>query len=244
MTDAVMSTPSSPDSPAVTQSSAAGAASAGTGPAPPSILILTKDEEVNIEACLKTCLFSDDIVVLDSYSTDRTLEIAQKFPNVRIVQRKFDTWSKHSNWALENIKFKHSWVYYSDADERITPEMQQEIVRRINDPAERFDAYRVEYKNMFMDTWIRWGGLYTVWIIRLFRPDKILYEDREVNAHPVVKGELGDLQEHFIHYSFNKGLVPWCHKHNSYSEMEAKEAVRIIEHGTAWQKIKKLQSSE
>ena len=87
---------------------------------PPSVLVLTKDEEVNIAACLETLKFSDDIVVLDSFSSDRTLEIAKTFPNVRVIQRKFDTWSRHSNWALENIQFKHPWVYYSDADERIT----------------------------------------------------------------------------------------------------------------------------
>src|SRR5262245_33410121 len=81
----------------------------------PSVLVLTKDEEVNIRACLESLRFSDDIVVLDSHSTDRTCEIAREFPNVRVVQRKFDTWSKHSNWALENIRFKHPWVYYSDA---------------------------------------------------------------------------------------------------------------------------------
>jgi glycosyltransferase involved in cell wall biosynthesis len=211
---------------------------------PPSILILTKDEEVNIADCLKTCLFSDDIVVLDSFSTDKTLEIAKTFPNVRVIQRKFDTWSKHSNWALENITFKHPWVYYSDADERLTPELQAEIVRRINDPAEPHNAYRVKYKNMFMDTWIRRGGLYPVWIIRLYKPDKIRYEDREVNAHPVTQGSLGDLQEHFIHYSFNKGLLPWFQKHNSYSDMESKEAARILAQESAWTKIKQLPSRE
>jgi hypothetical protein len=65
----------------------------------------------------------------------------------------------------------------------------------------------------------------------------IRYEEREVNAHPVMKGTLGDLQEHFIHYSFNKGLLPWLKKHNSYSSMEAKEAVRIVK-GSAWSKVK------
>lgn len=199
---------------------------------------------MNIAACLETCSFSDDIVVFDSYSTDRTLEIAAKFPNVRIIQRKFDTWSRHSNWALENIPFKHPWVYYSDADERITPELRDELLRVVNDPATRPAAFRLRYKNMFMNTWIRRGGIYPVWIIRLFRPDKIRYEDREVNAHPVVQGELGDLREHFIHYSFNKGLLPWFHKHNSYSEMEAKEAVRIIERESVGSRLSALKSSK
>ncbi len=206
---------------------------------PPSILILAKDEEVNLGPCLDSLTFSDDIVVLDSFSTDKTLEIAAKYPNVRIIQRKFDNWSKHSNWALENIKFKHAWVYYSDADERVTPELRDELVRTVNNANNPHVAFRLRYKNMFMGRWLRHGGIYPVWIIRLFKPEMIRYEEREVNAHPVMKGTLGDLQEHFIHYSFNKGLMPWFKKHNSYSTMEANEAVRIVK-GSAWSKVQQV----
>jgi glycosyltransferase involved in cell wall biosynthesis len=196
---------------------------------PPSVLILTKDEEINIDECLRCFDFTDDVVVFDSYSTDRTLEIAQRYPNVRVVQRKFDTWSNHSNWAIRNIDFKYPWVYYSDADERLTPELRDEILESINDPSKPYRAYILRYKNMFMDTWIRRGGVYPVWIMRLFQPKHIHYEDRQVNAHPVVDGEVGELRSHFIHYSFNKGLVPWFLKHNSYSQMESHEAIRITE---------------
>jgi glycosyltransferase involved in cell wall biosynthesis len=206
---------------------------------PPSVLILTKNEEVNIAACIETLTFSDDIVVLDSFSNDKTLEIAARYPNVRIIQRKFDTWSRHSNWALDNIAFKHPWVYYSDADERVTPELRDEVLRTINSEQQPHGAFRVRYKNMFLGSWIKHGGVYPVWIIRLFRPDSIRYEDREVNAHPQVRGTLGDLKEHFIHYSFNKGLSPWFTKHNSYSEMEANEAVRIVGSSTPMEKMRK-----
>ncbi len=207
------------------------------GKEPPSILVLTKNEEVNIEACLDTLTFSDDIVVLDSHSTDRTCDLARKYPNVRIVRRKFDTWSKHSNWALQHIRFKHPWVYYSDADERVTPELRDEILERTNDPSSPEVAYRLKYKNMFLGQWIRRGGLYPVWIIRLYKPDRIRYEDREVNAHPIVDGPLGSLRHDFIHYSFNKGLNPWFTKHNSYSDMESKEAVRVIGSTSVWSKL-------
>lgn len=194
---------------------------------PPSILVLTKDEEINIGSCLEHLAFSDDIVVLDSYSSDRTLEIARRFPNVRVVQRKFDTWSKHSNWALENIEFKHPWVYYSDADEHVTPELRDEILSVVNDAARTHVAYRLRYKNMFMNRWLRHGGVYPVWIMRLFKPDKVRYEEREVNAHPLVQGTVGELSQHFIHYSFSKGLAWWFQKHNGYSQMEAHEAIRV-----------------
>jgi len=209
------------------------------GRRPCSVLVLTKNEEVNMVECLRTLTWSDDIVVLDSYSTDQTCEIAKSFPNVRVIKRKFDTWSRHSNWALENIRWKHDWVYYSDADERMPVELRDEILRRTNETALPINAYRLKYKNMFMGRWLKNGGLYPVWIIRLFKPDQIRYEDRAVNAHPVVRGPLGSLENDFIHYSFNKGLVPWFIKHNSYSDMESKEAVRVRA-GSVRQKIKGL----
>lgn len=192
-----------------------------------SVLVLTKDEQVNIASCLRTLSFSDDVVVLDSYSTDRTVEIARGFPNVRVVQRQFDTWSRHSNWALENIAFRHPWVYYSDADEHVTPELRDEILRVTADPHPPHVAYRLRYRNMFRGRWLRHGGIYPVWILRLYRPDRVRYEDREVNAHPLVDGSIGALCGHFIHYSFNKGLTPWFSKHNGYSQMESHEAVRV-----------------
>ncbi|MDZ4755152.1 MAG: glycosyltransferase family 2 protein [Phycisphaerae bacterium] len=201
------------------------------GKVPVSILVLTKDEEVNLEACLRCFDFTDDVVLFDSYSTDRTLEIAAQFPNVRIIQRKFDNWSAHSNWALRNIPFKYPWVYYSDADERMPVELRDELIATTNDSSLPHVAYRLRYKNMFLGRWIRRGGIYPVWILRLFRPEKVRYEDREVNAHPVVDGSLGELRTHFIHYSFNKGLVPWFQKHNSYSQLEAREATRVVAGG-------------
>lgn len=208
-----------------------------------SILVLTKDEQVNIGRCLESLTFSDDIVVLDSYSTDRTLEIVRQFPNVRILARKFDTWSRHSNWALETVPFKHPWVYYSDADEVVTPELRDEILRMAADPTNVDVAYRLRYKNMFMGRWLRHGGIYPVWILRFFKPDCVRYEDREVNAHPVVQGSVGELQEHFIHYSFHKGLTPWFYKHNSYSQMEAHESIRVRS-GSFWDQIRNLPSTD
>lgn len=196
---------------------------------PPSVLVLTRDEEANVATCLRSLSFSDDVVVFDSHSTDRTVEIARGFANVRVVRREFDTFSKHRNWAIRNIPFKHPWLYVCDADEVVPPELRDEIVRTVNDPDQPHVAFRLRYKNMFMNRWIRYGGMYPVWILRLYRPDKVTYEDREVNAHPIVDGSVGELKEHFIHYSFNKGLVPWFQKHNVYSSMEAREAVRVLQ---------------
>jgi hypothetical protein len=91
-------------------------------------------------------------------------------------------------------------------------------------------AYRVRYRNYFMGRWIRHCGIYPVWILRLFKPDKVRWE-RLVNLVPVVEGEEGRLQEHFEHYSFSKGLNAWFEKHNRYSWQEAEESLKSLAKG-------------
>jgi glycosyltransferase involved in cell wall biosynthesis len=196
-------------------------------PIPPSILVLTKDEEINIAACLRCLAFSDDIVVLDSYSTDRTVEIARTFPNVRVVQRKFDTEYMQRNFGLHEIPYKHPWLYVCDADETLPDDLIDEIQQKISDPAASHAAYRLRYKNMFMGKWLRHATSQTVWITRLMRPQHVTYEVRATNVHPIVRGTTGDLKSRFIHQSFASGLRRWFNKHNFYSSREADEGVRV-----------------
>jgi glycosyltransferase involved in cell wall biosynthesis len=196
---------------------------------PVSVLILTLNEEINLARCLEGLRWSDDVVVLDSYSTDGTLEIARKY-GVRVVQRKFDSWSAHQNWAVTNIPFKYPWVYYSDADEVVTSELAAAV-----DEAVRSDrpevAYRVLRKEMLWGRWLRFSSMYPVWILRLFRPEKIRWE-RLVNPIAVVDGPTGQIREHIVHYSFNKGLFEWVKKHNAYALFEAKEAIASVRSGS------------
>jgi glycosyltransferase involved in cell wall biosynthesis len=190
-----------------------------------SVLILTKDEEHNIRACIETLRWSDDIVLLDSHSSDRTVEIAREL-GARVYLRKFDTWNNHSNWALENIGFAHEWVYYSDADERVPRDLRDEILQ-LTMYETRHAAYRLRYRNYFLGSWVRHGGAYPVWVTRLYRPSAVRYEERMVNAHPVTAGSTASLRGHFLHYSFNKGIPHWFRKHDGYSDLEASEAGRV-----------------
>jgi len=191
-----------------------------------SVLILTLNEEENLPACLESVKWSDDIVVLDSFSTDKTVEIARS-AGARIVQRQFDNWAAHQNWALENISFKNSWVYYSDADEIVTPELRDELFAIARNPEEKRVAFRLRYKNYFLGRWIRHCGIYPTWILRFFRPEKVCWE-RLVNPTPIINGPEGRLQGHFEHYSFNKGLNAWFEKHNRYSWHEASESLQSL----------------
>jgi glycosyltransferase involved in cell wall biosynthesis len=194
---------------------------------PPSVLILTKNEERNIEACIRTLDFTDDIVVLDSLSNDQTVEIARSLPNVRVAQRRFDTEYKQRNYGLQQIAFKHPWVYICDADERVPAELAGEMVAAINDPHCNVAAFRLRYKNMYMNRWIKHSSSYPLWLIRLVRPASVEYETRQTNVHLIVHGPVGNLQNHFLHYSFNLGLRHWFRKHNYYSTLEALEGVKV-----------------
>lgn len=193
---------------------------------PLSVLILTKDEEVNIADCLSCLQFSDDIVVFDSLSSDRTLDIARSTPNVSVVQRRFDNWSAHQNWGVQNIAFKHPWVLYVDADERVDDALAEEL-QSLADPEAAYAAVRMRRKDMFMGRWIKHATLYPTWLVRMFRPDKIRYE-RLVNPVALVDGETARADGHLIHYPFSKGTVQWFERHNSYSSFEAQEMLKVL----------------
>ncbi len=189
-----------------------------------SVLVLTLNEEVNIGQCLDSLAWCDDIVVLDSLSTDATHSLAAR-PGVRIVTRRFDNWSAHQNWAVRSVEFRHPWVLYLDADERCLPELRDEALQRAT-AAARESAFRIRRKDYFMGRWLKHAQLYPTWVVRLFRPGRIRYE-RLVNPVAIVDGPIGELESHIIHYPFSHGVSHWIARHNRYSDMEAIEASKL-----------------
>jgi glycosyltransferase involved in cell wall biosynthesis len=189
-----------------------------------SVLILTLNEDSNLPSCLGSVSWCDDIVVLDSFSTDRTPSVAQEF-GARVIQRKFDNWASHQNWAMANIRFKHKWVFYLDADERMTEDLRQEICAIAADQNEDRVAFYCGRKNYFMGKWI--AHCYPPgFIMRFFKPSRIRFE-RLVNPTPIVDGKYGYLEKMFIHFNFSKGLSEWFDKHNKYSLLEAMEGMKL-----------------
>jgi glycosyltransferase involved in cell wall biosynthesis len=193
-----------------------------------SILILTLNEELNLPACLASVRWSDDIVVLDSYSSDRTCYIAKDF-GARVVQRQFDDWSSHYNWAMENIQFKHRWVFYLDADERMTEDVRDEVRSIVGDCARSEVAYYCGRKNYFMGKWIK-HAMPPGRIMRFFRPAYVRFQ-RLVNPVPMISGSCGVMANYIEHYTFSKGLTGWFDKHNGYSSFEAIEGRKLQHHG-------------
>jgi glycosyltransferase involved in cell wall biosynthesis len=184
-----------------------------------SVLILTRNEEQDLPGCLASVALCDDIHLFDSHSTDRTLEIARAAGG-RITQRKFDNWSAHQNWGLANIPFKHPWVLYIDADERVTPELRESALQAARAEAPE-SAFRIRRRDFFADgTWLRHAQI-SPFYLRLFRPQKMRYE-RLVNPVSIVDGPIGHIAGYLNHYPFSKGIGFWITRHVGYADFEAR----------------------
>jgi glycosyltransferase involved in cell wall biosynthesis len=178
---------------------------------------------------LQSLAWSDDIVVLDSISTDRTEQIVKEFRG-RFFQRPYDGRANNQNWAVVNIEFKHPWVWYVDADEVTPPELAQEIQYTCSVPERPEAAYYVRRRNYFLGRWLKHGGMYDVWIARLWRPDRIRWQ-RGANPVALIDGATGRLQNDFHHFFFSKGIFDWFVRHNKYSSYEAEETIRSLDTG-------------
>ena len=193
-----------------------------------SIYILTYNEATEIAECIESAMLSDDIIIVDSFSTDKTVEIASHYP-VRIVQHKFESHGKQRTWMLENVPTKYDWVYILEADERMTPELFAECSAM----AQKRDkiGYYVAEKVMFMERWIRHSTQYPRYQMRLFAKNKVWFTDYGHTEREVCDGATGFLQETYPHYTSGKGLSRWIEKHNRYSTDEAQETINQLERG-------------
>lgn len=187
--------------------------------------ILTMNEEKNIRRCLEGVKWADEIVVLDSGSTDATLEIVREYTD-KIHTRKFDNWAAHQNWALENIPFENEWLLNVDADEVVTDELAEEIINVTADAPDEVTTYWLRRRFIFLGKWLRYSALYKTWILRLFRHEKVRFQ-RLVNPVPVFEGGRGYLENDLIHDD-RKGFTALVARHNSYSSYEATESLRRL----------------
>ncbi|MHB8419818.1 MAG: glycosyltransferase family 2 protein [Myxococcales bacterium] len=195
-----------------------------TAPRPAvSVLILTLDEEACLPFALRSVAWCDDIVIVDSGSRDRTVEIAKE-AGARIFTHPFEDYSKQRNWSIHEVQFKHPWVFILDADEEIPPSLRDELAA-VAHPEATEAAFRVRFRVYFMGRWIKHASQYPVWVIRLIRPGKVAYDERVVNEHPIADGPVGALQNDLLHID-RRGLARHFHKQNVYSSLEAVEYAR------------------
>ncbi len=185
-----------------------------------AVVILTFNEEANIAQALDSVAgWAHEIFVLDSLSTDRTLEIARRY-GCHIAQNRFENYGKQRNHALDGLPIRSEWVLFLDADEWLPDALKQEISRLIASSPEE-NGFYIKWRLIWMGRWIR-RGYYPSWILRLFRYGKARCEDRAVNEHLIVEGTTGRLHNDFMHED-RKGLTDWVAKHNDYATREAAE---------------------
>lgn len=209
--------------------------------APLSILIPAKNEAGNLPACIASARFAAEIIVVDSGSSDGTPEIARSL-GAQVIDFKWDgRFPKKKNWALANITWKHEWVFILDADERITPELADELRALAVQPSPPCDGYYVNRRFWFLDGWLMHCGYYPSWNLRFFRHKLGRYEqfagvsatesgDNEVHEHVILQGRSGHLRHEMEHYAFPT-IAIWIEKHNRYSNWEAR--LLLSDDGTA-----------
>lgn len=184
-----------------------------------SVVILTKNEEHDLPECLASVSFCDDVHVFDSYSTDRTPEIARA-AGAHLHQRKFDSYAAQRNAALETVTYKHKWVFILDADERLNPELWEEATATVAAARPEVHAFRIRRDDHFFGHHLRHAQMMNLYT-RLVKLGCVRYT-RAINEFLEVEGETHQLERRFDHYSFSKGLDRWFEKHNLYSSMEAR----------------------
>jgi glycosyltransferase involved in cell wall biosynthesis len=191
------------------------------GQVPVSVLVITRNEEANIGACLASVEWASEVFVVDSLSTDRTVEIAESL-GAKVTPHSFAGYAEQRNWALGNLPISNEWVLMLDADERIPPALVEEIARVVADDRQHHAAYYLKRRFFFLGRWLKHGGLYPIWILRLFRRDRARFENRPVNEHAVLDGSAGYLSQPFDHQD-QRPLADWISKHNRYADLEAEE---------------------
>ncbi len=188
-----------------------------------SILILTRNEQQDLPACLKSVAWSDDIHVFDSYSTDDTVTIARQ-AGANVHQRVFDDYAAHRTAALRQVPFKHGWVLLLDADERPTSELSAEMLQAVSTASAATSGFRIRRHDFLFDRWLKHAQISPLYI-RLVRPERSRYT-RAINEVIEVEGEIRDVHAPLHHFPFSKGIAHWITKHNLYSTMEAELIVR------------------
>ncbi len=198
-------------------------------------IILTKNEEVNIARCINSLKgVADRICVVDSGSTDRTVEIAESLGAEIFHHAPFEHYAAQFNWALDNVGVTTKWVYRIDADEVVTPELGAEIVEQCrlhND--DDVNGMVMKFKIYFMGKFLKHGGMYPFYNLTIFKFGKGRYEHRAMGEHVMLTyGSTVDLRNDCLHYDF-KSLDAWINKHNWYATREVNDYIAVRTVGQA-----------
>lgn len=184
------------------------------------VVVITQDEEQNLRRCLESVAWADEIVVVDAESRDKTVQIAREFTD-RVTVRPWPGFAAQKNFAI--TQGTGDWILSLDADEEAPPELREEIGATIVDPG-ACDGYALRRRNIFLGRWVRHGGLYPDWQVRLFRRGRGQFVERAVHESVEIEGRLGRLAGHLVHRSY-EGVSDFVERANRYSSLAAAERV-------------------
>ena len=191
-----------------------------------SVIILTLNEEKHLKRCISSFKeISDDLIIIDSYSTDQTREISNQF-GARFYQRKFISHSDQINWAINNLSFKNKWILRIDADEYLSPKLLREIKITLKNLPNDINGLYLNRYIKFQGQLIRYGGIFPFKCLRIFKKGYGFCENRLMDEHLIVRGKKINLKNPLIDENLNS-LSWWIEKHNLYSSREAIELLKL-----------------
>ena len=205
-------------SPVAASAPKAGATAEAATP-PVTAMIYTLDEEPNLPACLDSLAWCDDVVVIDSFSKDRTEAICRE-RGVRFYQHAFEGFGSQRNWSFDNCSPRHDWILVLDADERVPPEMASELAARLASPPPEIGAYRVRRRFHLWGRWLEHSSLYPTWVVRLVHKDRVRYVNRGHAETQQVDGQVGELDADLVDENA-KGIAEWLERQARYARKEA-----------------------
>lgn len=200
-----------------------------------TVVILTKNEELHIQRCIENVLpITKEIYIIDSFSTDKTLEIAKKYEKVRVIKHEWPgNQAAQFNWALDNVAISTEWILRLDADEYLLPELVEEILWKLPTMDDRVSGVVFNRRHIFMNKWMK-RGIYPVKLLRLFRYGDGRCEQRLMDEHiALTRGNIVDFEHDFCDHNLNN-LSWFCHKHVDYAIREAADLLDI-EYNITWE---------
>ncbi|OGW82041.1 MAG: hypothetical protein A3G33_04655 [Omnitrophica bacterium RIFCSPLOWO2_12_FULL_44_17] len=195
-----------------------------------SVIVITYNEEKNIEACLKSVQgLASEIYIVDSFSSDGTLSIAERY-KAKVCRHEFKTHACQWQWALQHLPLQTEWVLALDADQRLSNELRDEICLFFNQNISDYDGIYINRRNYFFGKWIRYGGYYPKYMLKLFRRSKVFMDPSEyVDAHFYLNsGKVLCLKNDLIEENLKDDrLAVWIDKHKKYAKLQAREEYEV-----------------
>lgn len=189
---------------------------------PVSVLVITKNEEANIGPCLQSINWADQIFVVDSGSSDKTLKIAKKYTD-KVYKHPFYNFSQQRNWAQDNLPIKNEWIMHLDADERVEKGLFYEL-KKIVESDNQINGLMAARKTYFRGSWIKHGGHFPVYQLCIYKKNKGRSEQRYYDQNYSVSGKVLKAKSGIINI-INPDLNAWRNRHRKWAKLEAEEAL-------------------